>query len=229
MLASVDDNADDGALDRGPRTIAATPARLCVATREVKPIDAMIRFVRDPDGAVVPDLKRKLPGRGVWVTARREAVADAVKRQAFRRGFKADVTVSKDLPALVERLLERAVLDALAVAYKAGAVITGFAKVEAAIGFDHIVALLTAKEASADARRKIAAAVKRRFGDSAEHIVTMTGFASTQLDLALGRPNVIHAALLAARPSDTVLARWRALEHFRTDGPDREADVQQIG
>jgi uncharacterized protein len=224
MLASL----DDGTQDRGPRDAAAARARLCVATREIKPVDDMIRFVVGPDRAVVPDLKRKLPGRGVWVTGRRDAIAGAVRGNAFRRGFKTDVTVSKNLPDLVAQLLERSVLDALAMAHKAGCIVAGFAKVEAAIASSEIAALIVAEEAGKDGRQKIAGAIKRRFGDRAEHIVTIVGFASAQLDLALGRPNVVHAALLAQRPSQTVLARWRVLERFRTVGPDPESNTEPL-
>jgi predicted RNA-binding protein YlxR (DUF448 family) len=180
----------------------------------------MIRFVLGPDGAVVPDLKHKLPGRGVWITARRSVLADAISRGAFQRGFKSEVKVSKDLATSVERLIERWVLDALAIAHKAGDAITGFAKVEAAIETDEIGALLHAKDASADGCRKIAASLKRRFGEGAGKIVTIAAFTSTQLDLALGRPNVVHAALLAGRASDTVLTRWMILDGFRMGDPE---------
>jgi predicted RNA-binding protein YlxR (DUF448 family) len=214
---------DQPEADHGPRKNAAGTTRLCIATREVKPIEQMIRFVLAPDGTVVPDLKRKLPGRGVWVTARQSVLAEATQRGAFRRGFKCDATVSKDRPVLVERLLERAVLDSLAIAHKAGDVVTGFAKVEAAIAADRIAALLHGKDASAEGWRKIAAALKRRFGEDTENIVTIATFTSAQLDLALGRTNVVHAALLAGRASDSVLARWLLLHRFRMGDPDGEA------
>jgi predicted RNA-binding protein YlxR (DUF448 family) len=122
------DNTD---LDAGPHR-AAGRERLCVVTREVKPPDEMIRFVVGPDRAVVADLKRKLPGRGVWVTASRECLAAAAKRGVFARAFGADVTVAADLPDQVQGLLERAFLDGLAIARKAGEVVSGHAKVEAA-------------------------------------------------------------------------------------------------
>jgi uncharacterized protein len=225
MLARPDElEADDG-----PRKSAAGTARLCIATREIKPIAELMRFVLDPDGAVVPDLKRKLPGRGVWVTAQRGVIADAINRGAFRRGFKNDAKVSKDLLSLIDRLLVRSVLDSLAIAYKAGHVTAGFSKVEAAIENDGIVAVVQAKDASPDGCRKIAASLKRRFGDGGEEIVTIAAFTSEQLDLALGRPNVVHAALLAGRASETVLARWRVLDHFRADNPRDGAGPKQRG
>jgi uncharacterized protein len=212
--------------DRGPPKAART-ARLCVVTREVKPIEEMIRFVLGPDGTVVPDLKRKLPGRGVWVTARRTILADAVARGAFRRGFKSDMEVSKDLPLAVERLLERSVLDALAIARKAGEVVAGFTKVEIAIASQPIIALLRATDASEDGQRKIAAALRQRFSEGAEKILTISAFTSAQLDLALSRPNVVHAALLAGRAGDTVLARWSLLDRFRTTDPGEGASSKR--
>jgi uncharacterized protein len=201
----------DSELDTGPR--AQQLERMCVATRTVKPVADMIRFVIGPDGEAVPDLKRKLPGRGVWVTATQEVLADAIKRKALARGFKRDVRLPADLVARTEQLLERAVLDALAMAGKAGLAATGFTRVEAALVREDVIALLHAAEASADGVRKLDAA-RRRHQDSP--IVTIGILTSAQLDLALGRPNVVHAALLAGPPSDTFLARLRRLERFRT-------------
>src|SRR6266540_245133 len=115
-------------LDAGPTRTGTE--RLCVVTRAVKPVDELIRFVVAPDGAVTPDLKRRLPGRGVWVTATRAAVDDAVRRKGFARGFKREVRAAADLGAQVEHQLERAALDALGIAHKAGRVAMGFARTE---------------------------------------------------------------------------------------------------
>jgi uncharacterized protein len=219
MLARI----DEFEADHGPRTLASGTARLCVATREIKPIEDMIRFVRSPDGVVVPDLKRNLPGRGVWVTARRATLAQAVRRGAFQRGFKSDVAVSKDLLTLVEQLLLRSVLDSLAIARKASDVVLGFDAVADAIETKRVIALLHAKDARAEGCRKLMALLKRRFADRTEKIVTMAALTSAQLDLALGRSNVVHAALLAGRASETVIARWRVFDRFRTDDPGEGA------
>jgi predicted RNA-binding protein YlxR (DUF448 family) len=203
--------SSDIELDTGPR--AHELERMCVATRTVKPVADMIRFVIGPDGEAVPDLKRKLPGRGVWVTATHEALGDAIKRKALVRGFKREVRLPADLVARTENLLERAVLDALAIASKAGLVATGFTRVETALAQGQVVAVLHAAEAAPDGVRKLEGA--RRRHPQAVPIVVIGALTSAQLDLALGRPNVIHAALLAGPPSDTFLARLRRLERFR--------------
>jgi uncharacterized protein len=202
--------ANQAELDDGPR--ARGSERLCVATREVRPVADLIRFVVGPNGEAVPDLKRNLPGRGVWVTASREILGEAIKRKVFARGFKRDVRLPADLIEHTGRLLEQSVLDALAIAAKAGSVVSGFAKVENALAHDHVVGLLHAAEAAPDGVKKLALHRNLKSG-SVPVIQVLTG---PQLDLALGRPNVIHAALLAGPVSDTFLARLRRLERFRT-------------
>ena len=208
---------DDAVLDAGPRR-APGSERLCIVTREVKPVTEMIRFVIGPDQHVVPDLRRRLPGRGVWVTATRAAVAEAVKRRAFARGFKADVGVAPDLADEVERLLERSALDALSMVRKAGRAALGFAQVERALASEPVVALLHAADAGREGVRKLAAA-RSRLVEKADDVPVVDQFTAPQLDLAFGRPNVVHAALLAGSASDGFLARFRNLERFRAIGP----------
>jgi predicted RNA-binding protein YlxR (DUF448 family) len=201
-------------LDAGPH--AREPERLCVVTRATRPVAELIRFVIGPGGEVVPDVKGKLPGRGVWITAARETVEIAVKRHAFARGFKRDVRVPADLALRAETLLERGVLDALAMAGKAGLVAVGFGKAASALERDDVVALLHAAEGSADGVRKLEALWRRRAPEKALPVIEF--LTSAQLDLALGRPNVVHAALLAGSASDTLLSRSRRLDRFRTGG-----------
>ncbi len=95
MISQTQDLDADIELDSGPH--ARERERLCVATRAVRPVSDLIRFVVGPDGTAVPDVKRKLPGRGVWVTATQDALGDAIKRKVFARGFKRDVRVPPDL------------------------------------------------------------------------------------------------------------------------------------
>jgi uncharacterized protein len=206
-------------IDAGPRR--SSPERLCIATREVKPTGELIRFVIGPDGTVVPDVKHKLPGRGVWVTANRTAVATAIERKAFGRGFKREVRVAPDLVETTEHLLVRSALDALAIAHKAGAVAAGFTRVEAALGAEAVVTLIHAAEASPEGTRKLEAAARSRWGGDRDGPMVIKMFTSAQLDLALGRANVVHAAVLAGPASARFLARCRSLARFRSE--DRNA------
>jgi uncharacterized protein len=209
---------DDAVLDAGPRR-APGSERLCIVTREVKPVSEMLRFVIGPERDAVPDLKRRLPGRGVWVTATRAAVAEAVKRRAFGRAFKAEVRVAPDLPDQVERLLERSALDALSIVHKAGRAVLGFARVERALASEPVVALLHPADAGREGVRKLASAARSRLGEKAHDLPVVDRFTAPQLDLAFGRPSVVHAALLAGSTSDGFLARYRNLERFRAIGP----------
>ncbi len=141
MIAGTQDAELTAELDSGPR--ARERARLCAATRTVHPVSELIRFVVGPNGEAVPDVKSKLPGRGIWVTATRDAMGEAIKRRVFARGFKRDVRLPPDLVARTEHLLERAVLDALAIAGKAGLVAAGFGKVETALENEEVAGCFT--------------------------------------------------------------------------------------
>jgi hypothetical protein len=192
--------------------------RMCIVTRERLAPDAMIRFVADPAGEIVPDLKRKLPGRGVWVTAARERVNEAVKRQAFARGLKSAVHVPADLALRLDALLERDALQSLAMANKAGLVIAGAAKVLAEIETGMVTGLVQARDGGADGARKLQQALTRRRGEAASKVPRVELFVSCQLDLALGRTNVIHAALKTGVASEAFLARCRRLAAYRGGG-----------
>jgi predicted RNA-binding protein YlxR (DUF448 family) len=213
--------AQDDELDRGAAHVAPGSERTCALTRTLKPVDEMIRFVVGPAGDAVPDLKRKLPGRGIWITASRSALEQAVKGNVFARAFRRDVRPAHDLAEATERLLEQGALDALAIAGKAGQVVSGFAKVDAAIGQDDLRALIHAADAAEDGKRKLDAAFARKNLEKSAKIAIVSGLTGAQLDLALNRPNVVHAALLAGPVSETFLARAKRLERFRTgQSPD---------
>lgn len=209
MLARVDHDLTDSG-----RTSAATE-RLCAVTREVRPVSELIRFVVGPDDAIVPDIKKALPGRGVWITGTRAALAEAIRRNAFARSFKRELRPGRDLIDLTDRLLERGALDVLSIAGKAGLVVSGFAKVEAATADPALVALLHARDASPDGVRKLDAALHRN-REFAAQIPILGLFTGAQLDLALGRSNVVHAALLAGPETQRFIARVARLTRFRS-------------
>ncbi len=192
--------------------------RTCIVTREAEPRAGLIRFVVAPDGEVVADLRHRLPGRGAWVTATAVHVATAEKKRLFARAFHGQATVTPGLAERVEELLVAAAVSALSLARKAGTLVAGFGKVEAALGRDRIVALIHAEEAGSDGLARLAAAARRRAGMGPPPVVR--AFTSSELDLAFGRTNVIHAALLAGPASDNALARIRDLVRYRGGAPD---------
>jgi predicted RNA-binding protein YlxR (DUF448 family) len=196
---------------------------MCAVTRQVRPIDELIRFVVSPQGEVIPDLKRKLPGRGLWVSASRQTVAEAGRRSQFSKGFKRDVHVAPTLAADTESLLVRGVIEALAMAAKAGQVVSGFSKVEGALEQGQARALIHASDGAADGIRKLDAVVRQNAGngDETREFPVVTALTSEQLDLALGRSNVIHAALLAGPASKTFLSRSHTLVRYRMADDDK--------
>lgn len=221
MLAVVDPD-----LDHGPRTKKSATMRMCAVSREVRPIDELIRFVVSPAGDIVPDLKRKLPGRGMWISASRKAVAEAVRRHQFSKAFKRDLRIPPTLQDDIETLLVRSVTEALAIAAKAGQVVAGFGKVEAALREGTVAVLIHASDGAEDGIRKLDALVRQNGGNRGgkAQIPIVTALKSIELDLALTRSNVIHAALLAGPASGTFLSRSQMLVRYRMADDDKTAE-----
>ena len=164
------------------------PERTCIVTREQKPEAELIRFVLSPEGQVVPDLKRKLPGRGCWVSKSRVTLGEAVKRQAFGRALETSAKVDSGLPDLVGTLIRKDLVQALSLCRKAGLAVSGFTKVEEALSKGHVRALIHVATASQDGAAKL----NRKCGPDC---AILDFFAPHELDLAFGRENVVHAAV----------------------------------
>ncbi|TYO64938.1 RNA-binding protein [Bradyrhizobium hipponense] len=221
MLA---DNDHD--LDNGPRTERSATMRMCAVSREVKPIDELIRFVVSPEGQIVPDLKRKLPGRGMWLSASRQTVAEAVRRHQFSKAFKRELRTPQTLPADIETLLVRSVMEALGIAAKAGQIVAGFGKVESALREGTVEVLIHASDGAADGIRKLDTLARQNAGNrgTKPQIPVITALKSIELDLALTRSNVIHAALLAGPASRSFLSRSQMLVRYRMADDDKTAE-----
>ena len=216
----------DPELDHGPRTERSATVRMCAVSRQVRPIDELIRFVISPQGDVVPDLKRKLPGRGMWLTASRGVVAEAVRRHHFGRAFKRELRIPQTLPADIEALLVRSVTEALGIAAKAGQVVAGFGKVESALREGTAEVLIHASDGAADGIRKLDMLARQNAGNrgAKPQITVVTALKSLELDLALTRSNVIHAALLAGPASRSFLSRSQMLVRYRMADADKTAE-----
>ena len=213
--ADAGDLLDDGRPGDGRTSQARSSeprTRRCILTRAVLPEDRLIRFVVAPDGVIVADLKRRLPGRGAWLTASHPAVSAAVQKRAFGRAFKGAGNAAGDLADRVGEMLRDAVLGGLGLARKAGLVATGFAKVDAAIRSGRAVAVLHAADAAGNGVAKLDAAIRSASADGHPAPVVDSSLPSDMLSMALGGAHVIHAALMQDRRTVPAL---RALDRYR--------------
>lgn len=197
----------------GLRNEAGDTVRRCALTRDRLPKQELIRFVLAPSGEIVPDLKERLPGRGVWITAARDKVAEAAKRNVFAKALKTQVGAPADLADRVDRLLAESALGALALANKAGEVVFGAAKVEEAIAKGRVTALIHASDAAADGCRKLDGKFAASAKNSARPPIQL--FSADELGLASGRTNVIHAAVIQGGAAAKFLAGASRVERYR--------------
>ena len=177
----------------------------------------MIRFVAGPDGRVVPDLKRRLPGRGIWISADRQTVREAVKRKTFARGLKAAVTADEALPDEVERLLVDTALRSLSMARKSGALVTGSTKIDGLVREDECAVLLHASDAASDGTRKLDQAVTAVGHMGGRDVAVTAPFTVNELSAALGLHNVVHAAIRRGRGGEGAHRDLERLATYRGD------------
>ena len=194
--------------------------RLCAVSRTQRPPDDLIRFVLAPDGSIVPDLARRLPGRGVWVEATREAVTAAVRSKVFAKSLKQRVSTPDDLPGLVERLLAKRLAEALSLANKAGLLVAGFAKVEGLLDQRRVAVLVHASDAAPDGVAKLDRKFKALIGIEQAEKSAVSELTSAELSLAIGRLNVVHAAASEGGASQRIVQEAVRLRRYRAgEGP----------
>lgn len=187
--------------------IASAPLRRCIVTREVLPKGELIRFVVGPDAVIVPDVAGRLPGRGLWVKARRDLLATAVVKGLFGKAAKQPVEVPADLVERTSALLARRCLDLIGLARGAGQAVAGFEKVRDWLSAGRAGLLLAASDGAEDGRRKLAALAKGT--------PVLALFSSAELSAALGRDNLVHAALAKGGLAERLNAEARRLAGFR--------------
>ena len=160
----------------------------------------LVRFVAAPDGRVIPDLARKLPGRGIWVASTRAAVDQAVKRNAFARSAKTQLRPSADLTEQVAALLRQRLLSGLGLARRSGDLTFGFEKTASAVESGKAAWLIEASDGAADGRRKMFQSIGRTDWPPG----VLAAFTSDELSLALGLGPVIHVGFMAGQAA----RRW---------------------
>jgi predicted RNA-binding protein YlxR (DUF448 family) len=195
-------------MTRGGRTKDRDePERRCIVTGETGPKQGLVRFVVGPGDVVVPDVLGKLPGRGMWVTARR-SVLEAAGRGHFSRSARAPVTVPDDLAGQTEAVLARRVVDSVALARKAGLAVAGFEKVKDMLAKGQAKVLLQASDGSERGRGKLWTPTGGRYFGC---------LTASELGLAFGRERVIHAALAAGGLTVRIVEDAARLSGLRED------------
>jgi len=174
------DLIDDDDLRKGPN-------RRCIVTGSVLPKEQLLRFVVGPDNMVVPDVEGRLPGRGIWLSPGRDVVNTAVTKRLFAKAARRAVSMPDDLADLIERILHRRCLDALALARRAGQAVAGFEKVKAELKAGRVAVLVQASDAAPDGRDKLKAL--------APGAVVIDQFDAAELGAVFGRDHAVHACV----------------------------------
>jgi hypothetical protein len=183
------------------------PTRRCLVTGAVKPVADLVRFVVSPEGAIVPDIAGRLPGRGLWLTARRDIVALAVAKRLFGRAARRLVIVDDDLAGRVETLLAARCCELIGLARRAGGVQIGFAQVERLLASAAAGVLLGASDGAADGRRKLRAV--------APTVRERAALSAAELGAAFGRDRLVHVALRQGKLAEALTRELDRLDGFR--------------
>ena len=187
--------------DRGTGT-----ERKCIATGEVQPKFGLIRFVVGPDQHIVPDVLGKLPGRGIWVSAKYETLAKAVSKSLFSRGTKQAVSVPDTLISDIETQLARRVIDLISLARKSGQAVSGYEKVKDWLSKETARVLIQASDGSARGKSKLSTP----YGGSFIGWLT-----ADELGLAFGRQTAIHGALASGGLTSRIVEEAARLKGLR--------------
>ncbi|WP_342240240.1 RNA-binding protein [Inquilinus sp. OTU3971] len=195
---------------------AEGPERRCIATGAVRPKAELIRFVVGPDGEVVPDLAERLPGRGLWVSAEREALRRAQAKGLFAKAARRSVRAPDDLVDRVEALLHRSCIDLIGMARRAGQAVAGYEKVHAWLAEGRAAVLLAASDGAADGRAKLAA-----LAAAVRPVPLVEIFSADTLGMAFARDRMVHAAIARGGLAERLVAEAARLNGIRgrADGP----------
>jgi predicted RNA-binding protein YlxR (DUF448 family) len=164
-------------------------------TRERLAKERMIRFVVGPDGAIVPDLAARLPGRGIWLSARGDVVETARTRGGFAKAARAPVTVPPDLLSGLQAALVRRIGDYLGLARRAGQAVAGYGKAREWLEKGGVALVVQAADGSPEER-------SRFLGGRALPVVAPLDGAT--LGGIFGRDHAVHVAIAAGALAERI-------------------------
>ena len=171
------------------------PLRRCAVTRERLPKERMIRFVVAPDRTIVPDLAARLPGRGIWLSARGDVIETACTRGAFAKAARGPVVVPPDLRSGLQAALSRRFVDHLGLARRAGQAVAGFAKAREWLCSGRAALVVEAGDGSLEERQRFLG------GWDGWVVAPVDG---ERLGAVFGRERTVHVAVAAGRLAATL-------------------------
>ena len=190
--------------------------RKCIVTGELKEKPQLLRFVMTPDKCIVPDLYKKLPGKGVYVSNSYSVLEQAVHKNLFTKSLKKNVKVSDDLLQIVENMLHKNALNAISLAKKAGNTVIGMDKVLEALKAGKVQFILEATDAGGDGQKKLS--------HYTENMQVYRLFSVEELDKALDKVNTVYLAFLKTEVSKMVQDNFEKLAVFLKDKKDKDGD-----
>ena len=166
----------------------------------------LLRFTVTPDNQVIPDFKKRLPGKGIYVAGSLSALKVAIAKNLFAKAAKRNVRVNDGLIPMVEAILKKKGLEAICLAKKAGALLTGFEKVSEAVKKGKAAFILEAGDAGADGHEKMLSLAKG--------LDVFVLYDVEELDKALDKVNTVHMAFLKSDMAKMVYNEFKRLNSF---------------
>jgi len=183
--------------------------RKCIVTGEVMEKSHLLRFVVTPDRILVPDLHKKLSGKGIYVSSSYKHLKYAIEKNLFAKVLKQNVKVTNELLPIVENILHKNALNAISLARKSGDAVIGFDKVMEAVTLKKVDFILEANNAGNDGHKKLQ--------HKAENLLIYRLFSVEELDKALDKVNTVYLAFLKGRMSGMVEHNFKKLSDFLKD------------
>ena len=183
------------------------PNRTCMVTGKEQNKEELLRFTLTPEREIVPDFKKKLGGKGFYITNSRSVLEQAISKNIFKKLGK-NTQITPNLVDIVENILKNRALEAINLAKKAGVLVTGFEKVRENLQKNKVAFIVEAIDAGSDGAAKIRTAAKDT------EILTL--FTIEELDQALNRVNTVHAAVLKSEMANMVYSQLKKWQNFNS-------------
>ena len=180
--------------------------RKCIVSGEILEKANLLRFTVLSDGRLIPDFKKRLPGRGVYVRNSRQILEIAAAKNLFSKAVKKHVKLPENLPDMVGQILRKSALEIISLARKAGVLVTGMEKVRETIVKGKAAFLLEASDAGADGHNKLRSL--------AGNLEIFDLYKTEELDKALDRVNTVHVAFKKSEMADAVYNDLKKIENF---------------